>query len=93
MNSHQQSWWINLDLVQSAVDALVTLWYSKVMNRQHTALHRTLDCKNNDYVPGSPAERISLVWPLTREVVSLGKRYDAERRLQRDVARIVRREG
>ena len=49
--------------------------------------------RDTDAVPGLPAERIGLVWPLTREVVSLGKRYDAERRLQRHVAGLGRREG
>ncbi len=68
-------------------------WYYQTMDRKHTTLYRNQECKNDDFVPGSPAERIGLVWPLTREAVSLSERYDAERRLQRDVTRIVRREG
>jgi len=67
--------------------------YYKKMNRKHIAIYRMLDRKNDDYVPGSPAYRLGLVWPLTHEVVSFSKRYDAERRLQRHVASIVRREG
>jgi PHD/YefM family antitoxin component YafN of YafNO toxin-antitoxin module len=63
------------------------------MERKVAALYRMSDRGNDSFVPGTPAERISLVWPLTREIVSLSKRYDAERRLQRDVTRIVRREG
>ncbi len=55
------------------------------MNRIRTAKFRMSDRKNEDLTPGSPAERIGLVWPLTRELASLSKRYDAERRLQRHV--------
>ena len=51
------------------------------------------DHRNDNYVPGSPAERISMVWPLTREITSLCKNYDAERRLQRHVTNLIRREG
>jgi hypothetical protein len=43
------------------------------------------DPRNSGYVPGSMAERIAMVWPLTREVVSLGKKYDAEQPLQRHI--------
>lgn len=51
------------------------------------------DVRRDDLVPGTSAERIALVWPLTREVASLSKRHDAERRLQRHVAGLGRREG
>ena len=63
------------------------------MNRKHTAIHRMSDRRNDDFVPGTPAERLSLVWPLTRDLASLSKKYDAERRLQRHVTRLVRRKG
>jgi hypothetical protein len=36
---------------------------------------------SSGYVPGTMSERIALVWPLTCEVVSLGKKYDVEQRL------------
>ena len=63
------------------------------MDRKKTALYRMLDHRNDDFVPGTPAERISLVWPLTREIASLSKKHDVERRLQRHVTRLIRREG
>jgi len=63
------------------------------MDRAHTVTRRMSDTRREDIVPGTPAERISLVWPLTREVASLSKRFDVERRLQRDVAGLGRREG
>jgi len=63
------------------------------MNRQHTAKYRMAEKRNDDFVPGTPAERIALVWSLTLEATSLSKRYDAKRRLQRHVTSIARREG
>lgn len=62
------------------------------MDRGCTAKFRMSDRVDDDLTPGSPAERISLVWPLTRELASLSKVYDAERRLQRHVTRLSRRE-
>lgn len=63
------------------------------MDRTYTTRSRMQGGAGDGYVPGTPAERIALVWPLTREVASLSKRYDAERRLQRHVASVGRREG
>jgi hypothetical protein len=48
---------------------------------------------NSGYVPGSMSGRISLVWPLTREVFSLNKKYDVERRLQRHITRLIKQKG
>ena len=47
----------------------------------------------DDFVPGTAANRLSLVWPLTREVASLSRYHHVERRLQRDVAVLSRRKG
>jgi hypothetical protein len=63
------------------------------MDRRRTAKYRMSERRSDDFVPGEPAERIGLVWPLTREIVSLSKKHNAERRLQRHVTSIVRREG
>ena len=63
------------------------------MDRKHTALCRMAEHQNDDYVSGTPKDRILLVWPLTKEIVSLSVKHDAERRLQRHVTRLVRREG
>jgi hypothetical protein len=51
------------------------------------------DCANDNFVPETSSERIAFVWPLTLEVVSLSKKYDAEQRLQRHITRFVRRKG
>jgi hypothetical protein len=63
------------------------------MNRKHTAIYRMTDNRNVDYVSGTPEDRILLVWPLTKEIASLSVKHDVERRLQRHVTRLVRREG
>jgi len=63
------------------------------MNRKHTAKYRMAAHRNDDYVPGTPEYRINLVWPLTEEITSLSVKHDVERRLQRHVTCLVRREG
>jgi hypothetical protein len=55
------------------------------LNRTQTAIYRITDHRNDDYVPGTPEDRIGLVWPLTREIASLSKKHAAERRLQRHI--------
>lgn len=63
------------------------------MNRRRTRIGRTTDVRNDDFVRGSAARRLGMVWPLTREVASWSKTHDAEQRLQRDVAVLSRRTG
>ena len=63
------------------------------MDKTCTVKRRMSDIEPADVVPGTPAERIALVWPLTREIISLSKHHDAERRLQRNIASLGRREG
>jgi hypothetical protein len=75
------------------VDIARQKWYLENMNRKHTAIYRMSDRPNDDFVSGTPADRLSLVWPLTREIASLSKKHDVERRLQRHVTRLIRREG
>jgi len=63
------------------------------MDREKTAKYRMTDHWDDDYVPGTPEYRIGLVWPLTQEIASLSAKHDVERRLQRHVTCLVRREG
>ena len=44
-------------------------------------------------VPGTPGELMGMVWPLTVEAILLGRRLDAEQRLQRNVVHLVRGGG
>ena len=62
------------------------------MDRKITTIHRMSDPRNDNFVPGTPEDRIKLVWPLTREISSLSNKHDAERRLQRHVTILIRRE-
>ena len=62
------------------------------MDRKHTAKFSMMDNRDDAYVPGTPEYRLGLVWALTREITSLSVKHDAERRLQRHVTRLVRRE-
>jgi hypothetical protein len=54
---------------------------------------RQSDRRNSAYVPGTAEERISMVWPLTCEAVSLSKKYDVEQPLQRHIVNIVRKKS
>ena len=62
------------------------------LNRNHTALKRLGDDADDNFVPGTPEERLELAWRLTVEACSLTKHLDAESRLQRHVTRLIRRE-
>lgn len=64
-----------------------------IMNRNLTSIHQMSDQLKDDYVPGTPLDRIMLVWNLTREITSLSKYHNAERRLERHVTRLIRRES
>ena len=61
------------------------------MDRSHTTIKRLGDDTNDDFVPGTMAERIALVWPLTKEVAVLSG-YDVDQRLRKDVTRLIRRQ-
>ena len=45
----------------------------------------------DDFVPGTPASRIAMVWPITEELASLSPNHNVEQRLQRDVTVLKRR--
>lgn len=67
--------------------------YQQLMKRNITRVGRMTDQRNDDFVSGSIASRISMVWPLTLEVTSLSRYHNVERRLQRNVAVLSRRKG
>jgi hypothetical protein len=64
----------------------------KRMDRTRTRLKRMSDGGNDDFVPGTPASRIAMVWPLTREIASLSG-LDVKQRLQRHITRLYRRKS
>lgn len=63
----------------------------RALNRRRVALHRShAEADDGGYMPGTPEERFLEVWELTREVWAFFQETDAEQRLQRDVAVLVR---
>jgi hypothetical protein len=62
------------------------------MDKTVKKIHQS-DRDNSGYVNGTMEERMSMVWPLTCEVVSLSKKYDVEQRLQRHIINIVRKKS
>ena len=64
------------------------------VNRREVAIHTSLaSADDGGFMPGTEAERLAAVWELTREVWAFVEKQDAERRLQRHVSVLDRREG
>jgi hypothetical protein len=63
------------------------------LERRTVKLFRSHDeATDGGFMPGSPAERLAQVWELTRDAwLFFDPTFDAEQRLQRDVAVLVRR--
>jgi hypothetical protein len=63
------------------------------VDRKQVVLHRSLaEAEDGGYMPGTPEERVLEVWELTRDAWTFFRQGDAEQRLQRDVAVLVRGE-
>ena len=61
------------------------------LDRKHVGIYRSLaEADDGGYMPGSPEERVSQVWELTKEAWSVFQGAHAESRLQRDVAVLIR---
>ena len=61
------------------------------VNRRHVRIHRShADADDRGYMQGTPEERVLAVWDLTEEVWGFFQKTDAERRLQRHIAVLVR---
>jgi len=66
---------------------------NRVKQRRNITVKRvTAKETDHGYVPGTMAERLLMVWPMTRDAYAFSpKAEDAERRLQRHVAVSSRR--
>jgi len=62
------------------------------MDKTITVIRQT-DKRNSGYVPGTKEDRLSMVWPLTCEAVSLSKKYNVEQPLQRHIVNIIRKKS
>ena len=78
---------------RTVVDVVSTEMYIVSMDKTRTRLSRMSDKHRVDGVHGTAEERIGMVWLLTLELACLNKDFDAERRLQRHVAHLVRGES
>jgi hypothetical protein len=72
-------------------------WWSRekrrvviVMDRSKVKIMRMSDAPEVDFVEGSIAERIAMVWEITCDVWSMTGAFDAESRLRRDVVHLHR---
>ncbi len=60
------------------------------MNRQIVRKRKLADLKDDfGYVPGTPEERIAMVWELTKEYCTLHG-IDANQPMQRHITRVIR---
>lgn len=62
------------------------------VNRKHIII-KNIDKNPDCYVDTTPQERISFIWELTAEIWSLKDSHIAERRLQRNVAKLIKQQG
>ena len=63
----------------------------KTMKRDIALKGVMKDMPDDDYVEGTPGFRIGIMWEITRDAWAFMGNRDAEQRLQRDVANLVRR--
>lgn len=60
------------------------------VDRRHVVLKK-VDKNEDAYMNASFARRLSFIWELTQEIWSLKDRKNAQRRLQRHIATLVKR--
>ena len=60
--------------------------------KSYTRLKRLTE-EEDCYVEASFQERISMMWELTAEIWSLRYKKNAERRLQRNIATLIKKQG
>jgi hypothetical protein len=61
------------------------------LNRRQVRVYRSnAEADDGGYMPGTHEQRLSQVWELTKDAWALFRGVDAERRLQRHAAVLVR---
>lgn len=65
-------------------------WYTNSMDKKRK--EQLLAEKKFGYVPGTPEERLAMMWPLTCEAWASDPDFDPNAPLRRDIARLIRRE-
>ncbi len=62
------------------------------VRKDHTALKK-MTKEDDSYVNASPQDRLALMWEITSEIWSLKNKNDVERRLQRNITRLIKRKA
>ncbi|MFH0889093.1 MAG: hypothetical protein V1871_07805 [Planctomycetota bacterium] len=60
------------------------------VKRNNITIKKMAELPESDYMKTSPGERIAFIWELTSELWSLKESGSAERRLQRNVAALIK---
>ncbi len=60
------------------------------LKKKEVKIFRGIKPLDDGYIDSSPADRLSLVWELTKKQYSLTGMFDAEARLQRHVVHIIK---
>ena len=64
------------------------------LDRHQVRVYRShAEADDGGYMPGTPGERLSQVWELTKDAWAFFRGADAERRLQRHAAVLIRRKS
>ena len=64
------------------------------LDRHQVRVYRShAEADDGGYMPGTPEERLSQVWELTKDAWAFFRGADAERRLQRHAAVLIRRKS
>lgn len=62
------------------------------LDKNHVKLIK-MSHQEDSFVAGTLTQRVGIIWELIQELLSLRNRQDAERRLQRDVAVLIKQQG
>ena len=61
------------------------------IKKTHTVLKKMRKDDDSGYMDASPQERVSFMWDLTAEIWSLKDNQSAKRRLQRNIANLIKK--
>ncbi len=60
------------------------------VRKDHATLKK-MTGEDDSYVNASPQDRLALMWEITAEIWSLRNKSDVERRLQRNITRLIKK--
>jgi hypothetical protein len=60
------------------------------VHKNHTTFKK-MTKEDDSYVNASPQDRLALMWEITSEIWALKNKTDVERRLQRNITRLIKK--